>query len=928
MLKQRYFPIVGSVPKHFTAKNRRHMDFNVAMFEAETEKSVDRQAWGLPKPNLEASYISLAKYAKDVPNLSPKQVDRMNKAFSFTERQFAPYMSDSRVKELDEVVAGLDKSTSPGFPWVKTYKTKRDMIDNWKDFDQYMQEDWERLKDPLWTAVFGNSLKEEVRPAEKIAQNSIRTFTAGPIEATIHGNRLFEDMNQKFYASHLRSASVVGFSPLKGGWNELYNKLRKFPMGFALDESQYDSSLRSYMMWSCAEFRWKMLREEDQTEDNLKRLLTYYRNLINTVILTSEGVLVMKLGGNPSGSVNTISDNTLILYTLLAFAWLMIAPEGMDSYEAFEAHTSKALVGDDNTFTVSPEAINFFNAHNIIPVWKDIGITTTTDCMEPRPVEELDFLSAHTVVIDGCAVPLMDRNKILTSLLYSRYPDDPAYTLTRVTAMQRVAWADVPMRRYLQEFVSWMIKEYDPVLCQDPEWVRARTQIPTSLELRELFLGKERSFGMIAQSVKTGNTPPEKALMCRCDGNGRIKTLIHTIKVSSNQLVIPSTTLEMQQRPKRQRQPKKGGKAQPQYKVTQVQRMNNPRVNQKKVKKGKARRGNRQQGMGNMFPSGFASRGRRTCTITEDEYIADVDGTVAFTTTQYPINPGQAGTFPWLSKEALLWEKYRFKALEFYYKPQVSAFATNGQSGKVMLSCDYDASDAPPTSKQMVEDTHPHMDAMPYNTVRLRLEPKEMYNTSDAKYVRPGGLPGSSDIKTYDCGNLYISTDGNTNTSVIGELRVRYSVTFDVPILETTAAAPTNNQVAFFQSAAPQTLADSTPTALALATASNNGILAVNTAGSIVLPAGNYLVDGGCEFRDTTVELVNTSLYITVAGTSIFVTNPFNVIGSSLGANEEFSMTCSGYVSVNGTQAIELVADMAGATGPLTGAGYLRIVAI
>jgi hypothetical protein len=236
-----------------------------------------------------------------------------------------------------------------------------------------------------------------------------------------------------------------------------------------------------------------MLREEDQTEDNLKRLLTYYRNLINTVILTSEGVLVMKLGGNPSGSVNTISDNTLILYTLLAFAWLMIAPEGMDSYEAFEAHTSKALVGDDNTFTVSPEAINFFNAHNIIPVWKDIGITTTTDCMEPRPVEELDFLSAHTVVIDGCAVPLMDRNKILTSLLYSRYPDDPAYTLTRVTAMQRVAWADVPMRRYLQEFVSWMIKEYDPVLCQDPEWVRARTQIPTSLELRELFLGKERS---------------------------------------------------------------------------------------------------------------------------------------------------------------------------------------------------------------------------------------------------------------------------------------------------------------------------------------------------------------------------------------------------------------------------------------------------
>jgi len=307
-----------------------------------------------------------------------------------------------------------------------------------------------------------------------------------------------------------------------------------------------------------------------------------------------------------------------------------------------------------------------------------------------------------------------------------------------------------------------------------------------------------------------------------------------------------------------------------------------PKAKSKAKKPRNKNKSQKQKGMGRMFPQGFASRGRRTCTIVEDEYIADVDGTVNFTTTQYPINPGQGGTFPWLSKEAVLWEKYRFKALEFYYKPQVSAFATNGQSGKIMLSCDYDASDAPPTSKQMVEDTHPHEDAMPYNEVRLRLEPQEMYDSSDAKYVRPGGLPGSTDIKTYDCGNLYVSTDGNANTTVIGELRVRYAVEFDVPILETTASAPTNNQVAFFQSSAPEALVNTTPKALALATTSANGILAVNTTGSIVLPAGNYLVDGGCVFKDTSAEAFDTVLYITVAGTSIFVSNPSNVVGVSL----------------------------------------------
>jgi len=262
--------------------------------------------------------------------------------------------------------------------------------------------------DENYTAVFGNSLKEEVRSADKIKSNSIRTFTAGPVEMTVHGNRLFEDMNQKFYDSHLKTASVVGFSPQKGGWNELYLKLKKFNNGFALDESQYDSSLRAYLMWACADFRWRMLRSYDQTDDNLSRLKTYYRNLVNTLILTTDGVLVMKKGGNPSGSVNTISDNTLILYILLAYGWIMIAPEGKKSYLEFEAHLSMALCGDDNTWTVSDEAVQFFNARSLIEQWARIGVTTTTDDLEPRPVEELDFLSAWTVFIDGIAVPLYD----------------------------------------------------------------------------------------------------------------------------------------------------------------------------------------------------------------------------------------------------------------------------------------------------------------------------------------------------------------------------------------------------------------------------------------------------------------------------------------------------------------------------------------
>jgi len=109
--------------------------------------------------------------------------------------------------------------------------------------------------------------------------------------------------------------------------------------------------------------------------------------------------------------------------------------------------------------------------------------------------------------------------------------------------------------------------------------------------------------------------------------------------------------------------------------------------------------------------------------IEEDEFITEVAGSVLFNTTVFQVNIGQSGTFPWGSKIASLFEKYKFISIEFYYKREVSEFATNGQSGKVMLNFDYDAADGPPSSKQQVMDTIPHADGMPCSeTLLLRID--------------------------------------------------------------------------------------------------------------------------------------------------------------------------------------------------------------
>jgi hypothetical protein len=309
----------------------------------------------------------------------------------------------------------------------------------------------------------------------------------------------------------------------------------------------------------------------------------------------------------------------------------------------------------------------------------------------------------------------------------------------------------------------------------------------------------------------------------------------------------------------------------------------------------------------------------------EDEFISAV--TVAnqpnFNLASYPINPGQASTFPWLSKEAAQWEKYTFEMLEFYYKREVSEFATAGQQGKVIMSVDYDASDSPPSSKQQMEDTDPHVDNMPCENNRLRLNRRDMHGLVNLpKYVRIGGLPGSTDIKTYDVGNLFVATQGIPSNTEVGELRVRYRVKFEIPVLESVTTAPANNQVALFKGLNAQT--NGVPTIQPLAVTVYNGIGAVDTAGSIVLPAGNYTVDvnvtgsSASTITSVTMDLFKNGASLDGAGWPSVWVGPATTL--------DVNISKIAFIQSNGTDAYTIVVTVNGTTPNV--ATMLRVTAI
>jgi len=167
---------------------------------------------------------------------------------------------------------------------------------------------------------------------------------------------------------------------------------------------------------------------------------------------------------------------------------------------------------------------------------------------------------------------------------------------------------------------------------------------------------------------------------------------------------------------------------------------------------------------------------------------------------------------------------------------------------------------------------------------------------------------------------------------LLGELHVRYAVVFEVPVLEAGAGNPAaaNNQVAWFQSIAAEAAGATTvPTTVAVATATNNGIGAVNTAGSIVLPAGNYLVDYYLQaFNTVSGDTTKVIADLQVGGVTVWKSGPPTFANSGIAGGADVPVYGSVFVTLNGTQALTLVATISYSGGVETMVGSVRITAI
>jgi len=171
--------------------------------------------------------------------------------------------------------------------------------------------------------------------------------------------------------------------------------------------------------------------------------------------------------------------------------------------------------------------------------------------------------------------------------------------------------------------------------------------------------------------------------------------------------------------------------------------------------------------------------------IRHREYISDIYATPGFVNTQYNINPGLDGTFPWLANIALSFEEYKFHGLIFEFKTMsadnvLSTTTTSTALGTVIMATQYNILDVPFGDKRNMENYEFACSSKPSVSFVHPIECQSNLDANTHLYIRNTTFSG--DQRLYDLGNFQIAVQGMAFTGgVIGELWATYEVEFFKP---------------------------------------------------------------------------------------------------------------------------------------------------
>lgn len=192
---------------------------------------------------------------------------------------------------------------------------------------------------------------------------------------------------------------------------------------------------------------------------------------------------------------------------------------------------------------------------------------------------------------------------------------------------------------------------------------------------------------------------------------------------------------------------------------------------------------------GGMSPPEIINSFNNQSTIVRHrEYLGDVLASSEFQIEEFPLNPAQGKTFPWLSAVAQNYDEYKFRGVVFEFKSTSSdavlSSSASSALGTVIMATNYNAAAKQPfIDKRSMENYMFASSNKPSNTFYHPVECKSSWTPSGGLlYTRTipfNALPIGTDPRWYDMGVFNVATIGMQNaeqSTPVGELWCTYEV--------------------------------------------------------------------------------------------------------------------------------------------------------
>jgi hypothetical protein len=490
------FQYMGCLPKPIFSPKRTALQPS-PIYEQIYNHSTEPSVLSPTDPRLKIAVHPLVngveKYGKVMPPMDAsilKEIEHyMIDLFNGLERTLEPLVI-SEYESINgcntEFSPPLVMSTSPGYPYNQ--RATRSKGKAWL-FEQtathtdgsplYEVSDSELRQrlDYRWTAglrgervpsLWIDTLKDELRPIEKIENGKTRVFTIPPVDMSIVARRLFQSFVSMFYENKNKFFSAVGISCESEACNEWtkmhYDFVKKSPIGFAGDYSSFDGTLHPQVMdtvcniinaWYNDDFVYRRFRK------------VIFNEIIHTCQVAMNCVYVTNCG-NPSGNWITTPLNTISGAIYLRYGWLKLAPARFRSLQHFDEHVTDRIYGDDNKLAVTNVALVFFNPEALTKVFSEFGVvytSTTKDGTSPiEPIMDMTFLKRGSRKGRGMEIlPTMDKKTIQELTNWIRKSDDDEAMLVN-NLNESLRFAFFHGREYFDEHRRAIMQEIKPNL--------------------------------------------------------------------------------------------------------------------------------------------------------------------------------------------------------------------------------------------------------------------------------------------------------------------------------------------------------------------------------------------------------------------------------------------------------------------------------